>query len=410
MKTGLKLCIIILFAGWPLFAQETQTAGGPVSGRLTVSDIRLEMRSSLIKVLWKDSTLNTGPVYVYRSSAPLAGVEPDYLPQPVEVPYGAESYITEADDSGAVYFFIVSSDSTGKRCFDFITNLNAVSVQISPDSKSFGQGYPVGLSSAEITLWAEVNKDAVRLNFDGDDKSKTTIIYRSTKPFRRIQDILSAVTVQSGATQPVVDHPLPGIPYYYVVVYEEELAQGAANIVPGKNATTEGVTATGGSQEITGESLRKLPLPVLSLPELTPWSNAGLGRPKALSAAASAALKKVSPSLERPPYRKQEPFIFPEESENMRNSDPSLSLIALSYIKANDWEQAMEELNYFLALSNKPEAEARAHFYLGEAYYFLDRPRDALLEFLLARDLYPTESAAWVQENLRLITHNSISP
>ncbi len=38
---------------------------------------------------------------------------------------------------------------------------------------------------------------------------------------------------------------------------------------------------------------------------------------------------------------------------------------------------------------------ARAHFYLGQSYFFSDRPRDALLEFLLAEDQYYPEVQAW---------------
>ena len=39
--------------------------------------------------------------------------------------------------------------------------------------------------------------------------------------------------------------------------------------------------------------------------------------------------------------------------------------------------------------------QARAHFYLGQTYFFNNRPREALLEFLLADDSYYHEVELW---------------
>jgi len=39
--------------------------------------------------------------------------------------------------------------------------------------------------------------------------------------------------------------------------------------------------------------------------------------------------------------------------------------------------------------------QARAHYYLGQAYFFDKRPREALLEFLLAEDPYYHEVDQW---------------
>ena len=49
-----------------------------------------------------------------------------------------------------------------------------------------------------------------------------------------------------------------------------------------------------------------------------------------------------------------------------------------------------------MQIRHENDVEARAHFYLAQAYYFQAKYKIAFLEFLLARDLYYTDVQPWL--------------
>ena len=58
-------------------------------------------------------------------------------------------------------------------------------------------------------------------------------------------------------------------------------------------------------------------------------------------------------------------------------------------------------LENFLRIRRSTAVEHRAHFYLGQMYYLTGRYREALLEFLLARDSYYRPSEDWMADCFR---------
>ncbi len=58
---------------------------------------------------------------------------------------------------------------------------------------------------------------------------------------------------------------------------------------------------------------------------------------------------------------------------------------------------AQQKLLDYLSLPRKPELNARARFYLGQVYYFQGTTRDALMEFLTARDFYYQQCETWLE-------------
>ena len=55
----------------------------------------------------------------------------------------------------------------------------------------------------------------------------------------------------------------------------------------------------------------------------------------------------------------------------------------------------------FLSTHHSEEIEARAHFYLAQAYYFQDKYEQAFLEFLLAEDKYYKQVQIWINACFR---------
>jgi hypothetical protein len=235
------------------------------------------------------------------------------------------------------------------------------------------------------------------------DKTGNLILYRGIHPITRIEDLLSAVLIKREPGSPFIDNPVPGIPYYYAVVPEEELIHGRAAILPGINATIEPAQVPLESRGVSA-NVRAVPLPLISLAtavrtidfEDTP-------RYTELSREAINALENIPVYQKNPPPLKNI-HIFIRDLETAGLGEDYLlgSIIQGSFI-SKEWKIAQDELLRFLSLPRSRNAEARARIYLGQCLYFLHTPREALFEFLQARTFYPDEAAEWIQATLNMM-------
>jgi TolA-binding protein len=75
--------------------------------------------------------------------------------------------------------------------------------------------------------------------------------------------------------------------------------------------------------------------------------------------------------------------------------DQALQGVATDSLAAGDWAGAERKLKDYLSRGRTKKLEAAARFYLGQAYWFLGRPREAFFEFLLCEDNLPREARAW---------------
>jgi hypothetical protein len=85
-----------------------------------------ELKNNLLRLSWIDSPDVRGPVFIYRSRAPIEGTNPGARIRPIEVPYGAQSYIDEPEGSGVFYYFVAASDEGGAR------NMKSSSPSVTP--------------------------------------------------------------------------------------------------------------------------------------------------------------------------------------------------------------------------------------------------------------------------------------
>jgi hypothetical protein len=88
---------------------------------------------------------------------------------------------------------------------------------------------------------------------------------------------------------------------------------------------------------------------------------------------------------------------------NSGEGDYSLKAIVQGPFSQKDWQSTKDELTQYLAIPRTKEAEARARFYLGQSYYFMAAPKDALFEFLLAQNTYEKEASEWIQASLAMM-------
>jgi len=372
-----------------------------------VTNIQAEARNNLIRLTWADSQDAHGPVYIFRSTRPFSGVIPANI-RPVIVRYGEQYYIDDTDDMENLYYFIAASDTAGQRYDIVLPGINSTSLftaqglEDAPIEPSLS-----GAASAESmdgihNLTAAQDGDRIIITFDSGETWRNAILYRSTQPINHVQDLLNAVIIHHGAVSPSVDLPVPGILFYYAVIFEDEIASGSMGIKPGINATISAVTLHSDTLE---RAMRPIPLPALSagieggffiteIPNQIPLS------------AESLNMLSVSQMPQKAPLELKRPRVFSVDLiAPIRGEESALFQIIAEYFTKFDWENSRINLQHYLSLPRSKEAEARARFYLGQSLYYSGYYRDALMEFLAFRSYNSGEANKWIDAVLTAMVY-----
>jgi len=399
MKKMPVFYLILLVLAMPASAQD---AGNP----FVVSQVSAEARNNLIRLTWVDSSEARGPVYIFRSSRPFSGSVPANI-RPVTVKYGEQYYIDDSDDMENIYYFVAASDVSGRRYDFIIPRVNSTTVNVSGAAeevtdKNEPQAAPIqGISN----LSARLDGDRILIAFDVNGPLKNAILFRSTQPVKEPRDLLNAVMVQSGARSPFIDYPVPGLSYYYALIYEDEISGGSMEITPGVNATISGVTVYSG--KAAERALRPIPLPALTLNNnLTEgYFLPDTAAPGSLSDDAARIIRNA-PVPEKPPLEQRNPRIFTIDLQAPAGGEDSalFDIISESFVK-RDWEKARKELQHYLSLPLSKDVEARARFYFGQALYFIGNYKGALFEFLSIRPIHPAEANMWIDSTLAAMVY-----
>jgi hypothetical protein len=395
-----------------IFSQE-RGPGGPEFSPF-VSRLRAETRNNMVRLTWKDSPDVRGPVYVYRSNSPINPERPIAgLQRPIEVPYGVESYIDEIENAGTVYYFIAASSEAGQsgfpavEVFNMIMPLNNMVMVNTNFQRSEAPTLATGTGQGIYDLEAMVEGEGVIISYRVGDTYRDTVLYRSVQPIQRTTDLLKAVIVQSGIKPPFVDFPVPGISYYYAVIFEDELTRGAVGIFPGNNATVRAVEVSAGNGRVglpgATNELRSMPLPLMALNYAVPGidSFSELSTPIPLGPEAMQAIANI-----RKPGPKvtalKKPRAFSEdldERTDPREEFDLKSIVQGPFIR-HDWQTVTAELGRYLSLPHNNLTEARARFYLGQGLYFSGEFQEALFEFLMIKSEFSLEANEWIEATL----------
>lgn len=392
------------------FAQDTSSdrVFAPFVSRLAVVD-----REGRAALSWIDSRDATGPVFVFRAAATIDADNLSKAEQVAEVPYGAQSYIDKPPRPGSWSYFVAASDEAGTRyqlCLPYTNVADAEIVE--PDAPALAEKpAPAPAAPGEAlprvsAVAAAVSDDSVRISFRADASVANVLVYRSASRIERTSDLLDAVIVQSAPASavPVVDYPVPGIPYFYALIPDDELRTGQVGIERGVNATIVPVEVPAGLYRIglpgPPRDIRSMPLPLLTLGSGD--SNSMLGAPPPavpaqLSAAASKAVATLLAGAAERKLPERKPRAFPQDLETPAGGEEYVlrSIVQGPFAKKN-WEESARQIARYLSLSRTPKSEARARYYLGQAYYFSGKHPEALFEFLLAQSQYYAESQEWI--------------
>ncbi|MCL1929221.1 MAG: hypothetical protein FWG07_10585 [Treponema sp.] len=378
-----------------------------------VSQLEGEIRNNLIRLSWKDTVDIKGSVYIYRSETPFSASF--VFPTPAEVPYGTGSYLEEVENPGVLHYLVVASDEYGQKYILPIPNTNTISITVAPENVpgiTIRQNQNARIAPAQSNaplpgieaLGVRINGDMAIITFSGADKEKNLILYRSLNPIRRQEDLLSAIIIRQKVGSPVIDYPLPGLSYYYALLYEEDLAAGIFSLRSGYNVTEAVQLQSAGR---TGS--REMPLPGLNIPSYT---GAGTAASDSLPGFtmenfdSEAAVFSVERRNEK--TSKKDIEIFPEDLERNvagftdgagfeSGEEYQLRSIVQGYFSLKEWDKAAQEFRRFLDLPRTITNKAKAQFYLGQIYYFQGKPREALFQFLVAQEQYPNKCNSWIQ-------------
>lgn len=265
IKSPLFLVLTLIFSISAIYAQNSDLPH--------VTQINVETRNNLIRLTWVDSPQARGPVYIFRSARPFSGSIPANI-RPVVVRYGTQYYIDDTDDLGNLYYFIAASDTSGRRYDIFIPQTNSAYVNLAqPQQDEHAPALPAislpvppepieGISNLKAVMEGE----KVIITYDNTNPQRNVILFRSNRPVRRPADLIYANIVKTDIEGRIDDYPVPGITWYYALIYEDEISSGYVEISPGNNATVSAVIIS--SDQTAGRSMRPIPLPTLALRDI----------------------------------------------------------------------------------------------------------------------------------------------
>ena len=405
-KRFLTVCFILFLVSFGLAAQDTEPF---------VSHIKAESSNNLIRLTWTDAPGARGSVYIFRSARPFTGSVPANI-RPVVVKYGEQYYIDDIDDMERIYYFIAASDTSGYIYDIILPEINSINVSArvreQPQTETQTQIQIVEALPFLESAWGISNLRAspegekVIIVYDSSDTNRRAVLYRSMRPVRLPNDLINAVIVQSGMTSPVVDFPVPGLMWYYAVIYEDEILSGDIRIRPGINTTVIGVRLSDDGETAEGY-LRPIPLPILTFSDIMPEGSFLFENPQQAAPLSTGAIDMLNATrLPRAPLTLKTPRIFSVDlTSPSSGEDSALFQIIKEYFRVFDWEGARINLQEYLSLPRSMDVQARARFYFAQSLYFTGNYREALMEFLSIKTIYPVEVNSWIDAVLTALVY-----
>ncbi len=429
----MKKALLLLLVFGVSAAGIAQDAGTEVFAPF-ISKLKATATDSSILLSWRNpSDLQARPL-VYRYDEQIG---PDNIEQArlvARLEPGTSNYVDTPLDNRPYYYAVLLEDEEGKIYRMFVPFRNRifepVRITVLPSEESL---------AARITgIRVAVLEDAIRITFRSSRSDRDLLLFRGGSPILDPDDLLEAFSpVQlGGGTTSYLDFPIPGVEYYYAVIDAGLFKLGKRQLIAGQNTTVNPVAvpmeveraalpaspypapeatprppseAPSPSIPATG-TVQSRPLPYLQLPS-NPAEQGGRAaavryslpeRVEELTPQTQAALQRLMATSPLPGPPRQEVEILPEDRAAVGAGEyASLRRILQEHLAKGEFGAAEEKLQGFLDLRRSPPVEARAHFYLAQAYYFQGLFEEALLELVLAQDQLYAAVQPWLQSCFR---------
>ena len=396
--TRAPLLSVFLLAGALCAAQQGSTAEvfAPF-----VSRLKAEATEDSVLLSWRDSGDLDGATLVYRSGKEITAetfAEAEFL---ARVESGTESFTDHPPYGQDAYYAVLIEGADRKLYPIFIPfrNKTTSAVSVRPPARTED-------ASAEVTgLTADLRGESVLVSFLVSTPDRDLMLFRSTRPIRRVEDLVESVSVvplASGTTL-YEDRAIPGVEYYYCVVDARLLSSGQAAIVQGQNSVARPVRVPL-PVDPPASAARSRPLPRLMIPagvefgdELIPSPPFLLPRTQELGPATAKSVARLRASIRPGPRAPMSPTVLEvDRSTQGRGEDAILAEIVQSSFAARAYAEAEDRLTRFLRIDRSAAAKARASFYVGQVRYLRGDAQNAFLSFLLALDAYYEETQPWL--------------
>ena len=322
------------------------------------------------------------------------------------VPAGTEYWLDSPPEGDGWYYAVLVEDSARTLYALLLPFRNATSAAVAVRS-----GVEEAATDARVTgIRAAVSTDGLgaEVSFRSSDPRRDLLLFWGTSPLATAEDLLGSTSRlhidagQARFTVPV----LAGVKYWFAVLDAEAWKLGRARLVAGESVTEapfQVPVGPGTTSFVTAPASRPFPLPALdvgvgvqtgiALDEPAPLALSG---GKAVSADTERAISEILAGLGTPLPALRGQQILPAEGTPPANEEQKgLQAIVKGPFTGGDLPEAERRLRNFLSLNRHRDVEARARFYLGQALYLQDRPREAFLEFLVCEELLYAEATAW---------------
>lgn len=398
-----RVAVIALFflSSVLMFAQNEEELPFPF-----VSILKAEVAGFQVKLSWRDAPEAVARYIVYRYGEELTAENLAKAQVIGQVAPAVQFFIDTPPDEKAYFYAVLAQDSAGKMFSTLIPFRNKTLAGVAVTTAATEEQLAArirGIRAAPIP-----NSDGIEVTFQSSNADRDLLLFRSTSPIMIAEDLLrsaSATQLDAGTTRTAVP-ALPGIDYWFTVVDAGLYKLGTVPVARGANTTVEPVQIPAG----TGSAFlpptpprRPLALPSLEITygiqtgqHLPGAAFPGLPPLRSISAATQKALAILLAAVPQPPQKELSRTVLPSEATPSPDSEEALlQSIVKGPFMSGDVPSAEGELLDFLSLRRAPGVQARAHYYLGQAFFFDKRPREALLEFLLAEDSYYHEVDQW---------------
>jgi hypothetical protein len=391
-----------------------------------VSRLRLAINDPQVRITWDPAPGVVSSYLVYRSQEEITTETLDQAELIGQVSAETGSYLDIPLERGSYHYAVLVEAADGRPIRFVIPGRNASIRPVEVAELASELERSAVIRAIEATV---ADARTVELTISADRGGRTLALYRSTTPILSINDLRTATLFREVASElrSAEDFPVPGVQYYYAAVDTARILAEEVELEAGRNTTAAPVllpltvaaaddasTAAPARTENTqpGESpafepistaVRALPLPFLQLqtrlstdeqlrnPRFFLGDRVRVGRE---TEGAIRTLLDLSTAQSAVPTGPR--LLEIDTIENPSGANYTLQTILQGPFARMAWEEALIQLNNFLSLPLTEELRARAHYYRAQLYYQLHDSRQALLEFLLARDRYYPESEAWI--------------
>lgn len=273
-----------------------------------------------------------------------------------------------------------------------------------------------GLAQDIPSIRASSEDDAIHLEVVHSDDEAAFVLFRALEPLTsQVQlDEATEVARLSPGERSFVDTAPAGLPWYYAVFSKSELEADEPRFVAGENVTDEPERIQRSEEPASIDTADETPRSHRSrpLPRLNPDHSAITGEPlppsalphvrrRPIDGETEAAIERL---LERAPTgerRRPEPAVLDHgEAAERSENEQTLRQIVRATVEPERWDNAVDYLGSFLARSLSRSEERMVFFYLGQAHYYRDEYRRAILYLLQANDDHYAESRPFIDAAL----------